>query len=677
MNAPSTPLKSLLTTTQVRAIDVRDDTLALGDGPYERQQELIDHQLSAVRRRLRVARQHFDNVSEHDRATHRGFSDVVVAESHIAARVRATRERFPIKLVRDRFALTDSEDRVLWLLIAHELCPVARQRIRELVTEHVWDPTLDVIRRVVYGPRYGQEAWRELGTSGTLRRFGLIERSDQGNVAEYRTTWRLPPRLLALVHEDLGLDPLFWDLGSIVRDRQQIEDLELSDDVALKIETGLDRGDVVLTFGPKGSGRRSSLVAIAQRRGLTVLDIDCRLIARDRLVAEKQVMWIARECQLLGLTPLLSNLDALVASGDASDRIELVERAVPHLFLATSTRPIARRWMCRLVSIELRNISAAQRARLWRRAISSPDRNDAEILARMHPIAPAMIEAAGHFAVRQCGTGEMEYEHIADGIHALLRDRFCSLAKPLALTQSWDEFVLHDDQMALIVELLRRMREHSSLHDGCDVVDTERRAGLPVLFSGPPGTGKTTAATCLTRALQLEIYQAEFGRIVSNRSSETERNIATLFDIAEAGRVVLLLDNVDSLCEEYPTIRPEYLCERIESYAGICILTARNEDAIDARLKGRMLTHIAFPVPEPEERERLWRAMIPSSMASRSLGLDALAASYDMSGGHIRNAVLRALRLAAEEGEAVEGKQLARAALVEYASLGKLIAPKR
>jgi hypothetical protein len=43
-----------------------------------------------------------------------------------------------------------------------------------------------------------------------------------------------------------------------------------------------------------------------------------------------------------------------------------------------------------------------------------------------------------------------------------------------------------------------------------------------------------------------------------------------------------------------------------------------------------------------------------------------------MSGGHIRNAVLRAAFLAADEDSAITGSHLERAARIEYEGMGKL-----
>src|SRR5688572_27586752 len=81
----------------------------------------------------------------------------------------------PVDWLRTRLGLSETELRVLWVLIAHELCPGARRSIRDLNSEPVLDPTLDAIRRVVYGGVHDVRAWRELGDGGALRTLGLVE----------------------------------------------------------------------------------------------------------------------------------------------------------------------------------------------------------------------------------------------------------------------------------------------------------------------------------------------------------------------------------------------------------------------------------------------------------------------------------------------------------------------
>ena len=80
-----------------------------------------------------------------------------------------------------------------------------------------------------------------------------------------------------------------------------------------------------------------------------------------------------------------------------------------------------------------------------------------------------------------------------------------------------------------------------------------------------------------------------------------------------------------------------------------------------------------FPLPDEDEREKLWRALLPAKApVGEQLELSALARKYVMGGGNIRNAVLRAAFLAADANEPIDNYHLRRAAQLEYESMGKL-----
>jgi SpoVK/Ycf46/Vps4 family AAA+-type ATPase len=209
--------------------------------------------------------------------------------------------------------------------------------------------------------------------------------------------------------------------------------------------------------------------------------------------------------------------------------------------------------------------------------------------------------------------------------------------------------------------------------------------GTSALFSGPPGTGKTMVAALIAKELGLELYQVDMAKVTSKWIGETERNLAALFDAAEAGHAVLLFDEADSLFgkrtdvkssnDRYANLETNYLLQRLESFTGICLLTTNHETAIDQAFMRRLSLHVRFELPEAEEREQLWRAMLPAAApVAHSLDLGGLARRFAMSGGYIRNAALRAAFMAADAGEAIATRHLECAAKLEYEGMGKIAA---
>ena len=647
--------------------------------PYSVQLELVRAQLDTMGQRLRAT-------VDHDGDAAVWPPELLAAEAHIAARIAATRAPplgLPMVRLFDRFALTPTEQQVLWLLIAHELSPVARQLIRELCTEQVSDPTTDVIRRAVYGGELGEHAWDELGDDGALRRLALIERTDGGDAPEHRQTWKASRRVLALVHGRLGLDPALAEVARRAPARDGTL-LEISDGARRQVEKACEHRSLVVVQGGVGSGRRALLTAVLRDRGLDVLEVDGSAIAKDRDVARRQLRAIARESRLLELVPLIANLDALVGSGETPDRIDLVEHELAGLVVGTATRSITRRWNRPPTVVELGQLRGAQRATLWSRALPMAQAGDAEILAAMYPLAPAFIHAAGEVAVERCGAERMTPAHIEAGLRAVLDDRLAGLATRLTITQTWDDLVLPEDQAIAITELLARIRERQRVYEDWGfAAKVGRGLGVSALFSGPPGTGKTMAAGLVARALHVEVYRVDLEKVVSKWIGETEKNLAALFDAAEAGHAVLLFDEADALFGKRTDVKTSndrhanqevnFLLQRLETFTGICILTTNHDTAIDEAFRRRLSVHVKFPMPEPDERVRLWHAMLPDAAPrATDLGIEALAKKYAMSGGYIRNAVLRAAFLAADEDGVIDAARLARAAQLEYEALGKL-----
>jgi AAA+ superfamily predicted ATPase len=578
--------------------------------------------------------------------------------------------------LRERLALSATEEQVLWLLAAHELCPEARARVRDLATEQVADPTLDVVRRTVYGATELARAWHELGEHGRLRRLALIDRTDRDlDAPDHRQTLKASRRVLALVHGERAIDQ---DIAPLLgRDAAPpLAELEVDPATADRLAAAIASGErLVVLHGGAGTGRRSLCLAAARELGRELLVVDARRLAGERERAERQLRIVARECSLFERTPLVLHLDAV------ADRLDLVERELVGLALATSTTAIARSWQRPPIAIELPPLPGARRAALWARALPSLSADDADVVASVYPLAPALILAAGDM----CRGRAVQPEDVAAAVHSIRDHRLAGLATRVATTQGWDDLVLPEDQMLATVELLARVRKRRRVHDDWGfAAKLGRGLGITALFSGAPGTGKTMCAGLIARELGTELYQVDLSRVVSKWIGETEQHLAALFDAAEASHAILLFDEADALFGKRTEIRSstdrhanqqvDYLLQRIESFSGICILTSNHEAAIDEAFRRRLSIHVPFPLPDAHERARLWAALLPpGAPVERELGLGRLAEQFAMSGGYIRNAVVRAAFLAADEEVAISAAHLARAAQLEYEAMGKLV----
>jgi SpoVK/Ycf46/Vps4 family AAA+-type ATPase len=75
------------------------------------------------------------------------------------------------------------------------------------------------------------------------------------------------------------------------------------------------------------------------------------------------------------------------------------------------------------------------------------------------------------------------------------------------------------------------------------------RAVGKVLFYGPPGCGKTTAAEVLATELDMDIAVVRFDSVVSSFLGETAANLRKVFEFLAGERVVALFDEFDAVAK--------------------------------------------------------------------------------------------------------------------------------
>lgn len=642
--------------------------------------DFVDEQLRLTA--LRVAEAVAHGESPLSREEERAWLARCAEREELAAQLSCA-EHWPL----NRLALTPTESRVLWILIAQELDPATRMNLRELATEDEVDVSHDVLRRVVYGHRPEMSCWSELSPSGSLLSACLIDALDDSATPEHRVAFRIARRVLAFVHGDRAIDPDLTGYVAMPTSEAHATNLMVDEDVQGRVQTAISLGADALTIvtGADGTGRRSLLMACARRSGHEVIAVDARELSVKLEVCGRQLRVLERESRIWNRIPLLLNIEALAATEENPDRISVVDRIFyEHLVLATARRPIARRWARTPIVIELPPLTGAQRTVLWGRVLPEASDGDAELLATLYPLAPALITSVAVVAQAEARGEALTPRHISLGLRHVLDDRLAGLATRLTITQEWNDLVLPEDQTLAVIELLARIRTRRRVYEDWGFArKLGKGLGVAALFSGPPGTGKTMCAGLIAKDLGTELYQVDLGKIVSKWVGETEKNLAALFDAAEASHAVLLFDEADSLFgkrtgvtssnDRYANQETNFLLQRIESFAGICILTTNHDTAIDEAFLRRLAVRVRFPLPDEEERERLWRAMIPSDAPTDpTLDLGSLAKKYVMAGGNIRNAVLRAAFLAADANESIGNYHLRQAAQLEYEGMGKL-----
>ena len=236
-------------------------------------------------------------------------------------------------------------------------------------------------------------------------------------------------------------------------------------------------------------------------------------------------------------------------------------------------------------------------------------------------------------------------------------------------------------QIAALQEIAIHVRHRLKVYEQWKfAAKSERGLGISALFSGTTGTGKTMAAEVLANELQLDLYRIDLSQVVSKYIGETEKNLARVFDQAEAGGAILLFDEADALFgkrsevkdshDRYANIEISYLLQRMEAYRGLAILTTNMKEAIDNAFLRRIRFVVHFPFPDAAMRADIWRRIFPSKKITEGLDIDKLA-RLNIAGGNIRNISLNAAFLAADAGVKIKMAHILKATRAEYAKMEK------
>jgi SpoVK/Ycf46/Vps4 family AAA+-type ATPase len=142
---------------------------------------------------------------------------------------------------------------------------------------------------------------------------------------------------------------------------------------------------------------------------------------------------------------------------------------------------------------------------------------------------------------------------------------------------------------------------------------------------------------------------------------ETPKNVAAIFRTARDEAAVLFFDEADAIASRRSTSPDSgfqresntvvsVLLQELEWYNGVVIFATNLAANFDPAFERRIRTHVLFDMPGPAERERIWRVQLhPRTPLDTDVDFAELARRYDVSGGDIRNAVLKAALAAAAQ----------------------------
>lgn len=222
-------------------------------------------------------------------------------------------------------------------------------------------------------------------------------------------------------------------------------------------------------------------------------------------------------------------------------------------------------------------------------------------------------------------------------------------AKLLTTPLTWNDLVLGPDVLEEIDAINTWVRHGPKLLRDWEL-EKAIKPGYRTLFFGPPGTGKTLTATLIGQAAQADVYRIDLSMIVSKYIGETEKNLAQVFDQAQNRNWILFFDEADALFgkrtatsssnDRHANQEVSYLLQRVEDFPGTVILASNLKGNIDEAFSRRFQSMVHFPMPDADQRLRLWEGVLKhTGRLGPDVDLTQLAESHELSGGAIANVV--------------------------------------
>lgn len=145
-----------------------------------------------------------------------------------------------------------------------------------------------------------------------------------------------------------------------------------------------------------------------------------------------------------------------------------------------------------------------------------------------------------------------------------------------------------------------------------------------VVFTGPPGVGKTFAARWVARELGRPLLILDLAAVMSSFLGRTGSNLRSVLDYAKGTDCVLLLDEIDAIAKRRDDVAEigelkrlvTVLLQEIDDWpaTGLLIAATNHADLVDSAAWRRFELRIDFPMPGPLEVEQAMRVFLGQAL---------------------------------------------------------------
>ncbi len=637
-------------------------------------------------------------------------------DGHLATAIEQSRTNgidLPLERIAGLFKLAPIERQALVICLAPEL-RAKYDRLYAYLQNDITrkKPTVDLVLDLCCETERERWQYRPLfEESGVLLRTRLLQSSDDpqspSGSSGLAQCLRLDPGILAILLGQYMPDKRLRGLSRL-HDGRQSAPADLADaaakDSLLRASRrhfadagAVDRPLFLHLHGPRGVGRRDLALADCQRLGCPMLEVDLERLLTEGRQVEELLMLAFRDSLLLQAPIFLSGVDGLVEPEDRTVARVLAQIVEEYGWLtyaagekALRLPDLQRAAVCHSIAVPPPDVDRRQEA--WKRALQTHwpevDGVSIEPLAHGFRLTQGQILDAVQLARRRSDLSGNDEIPTTRALAAAARDqsnqRLGSLAVKVTPRYGWDDIVLPPGTADTLREISAQARHRYRVMTEWGFGNKlAHGTGLGVLFSGPPGTGKTMAAQVIASELQVDLYKVDLARVVSKYIGETEKNLGRIFDEAETSNAVLFFDEADALFgkrtdvsdahDRYANIEVSYLLQKMEESSGIVILASNFRNNMDEAFIRRIRFILDFPFPDEANRRAIWKVHFPKQApVSEEIDYDFLAREIPVAGGSIKNIVLNAAFRAANSGCAIGMPHIIQSTKSEFAKIGKL-----
>jgi len=638
----------------------------------------------------------------------------------------------PESFLMGRYDLSPLDVLLLWLSLTPQLDADAADWVAR-ANDNVLRDTVDIelALRVLVRERSQQAAvWAALAPDAPLRRSGLLRLVPREHHRSNPMRHQLVPheQVAAIFYRRRVISAAAAAMARVLVPEPALGELPLTQ-AARELATVVDRlaqrpplahapalgpaglgfppGVLLALEGTPGSGRATQVRAVAAQLGMRVIEIDGGALA-SASGAKAVACWRASlfEAELYGDLVCVRDADRIVGS-DATAAAGLAatlgrRRAAVVVCLqeTTTVHPSFEPYLLWRGQLHTRAEGSVMAA-LWRAHLSprlgDTGAVDVEALAGRLSLQPLQVRKASHLSYLLAPAGDVRDGEGRGGAPVLdtaLVQRaglaqvsksignYATISEP---SLSLDDIVLDQERRDQLVELITAAQNRRRvLYEWGLSGRIHRGTGIVALFDGEPGTGKTHAAEVVAAELGLNLVRINIASIVDKYIGETEKNLTRIFAEARPDLNVLLFDEADSLfskrtsemsrsTDRYSNMNINVLLQLIERYEGIAVLTTNLKQAIDKAFERRFTYKIHFQMPELEQREAIWRLLLPPETPTAE-PIDYEELSYiELSGGDIKTAILLGAYASARAGGRITNASLIAAAERVASDAGRVV----